>query len=530
MPMPMECCILKINQMKKSFYIVVLLVNFFANAQENYATSIEFSLPRIKGSENFFFSEWELNPAEMLNKFSDVEALQNTNSKGQFLSVKGESVQYDINNGINGSKIVTTYANNQKFSQASYKNGLLDGTKTIYHSSGMPFQEFEFKKGKVDGVCKVYDSDNNLVFETNYKNNLKNGIRKFYTGKREGEILEGNFVNGNLVGDLKFYTQNNFRYTLPNDLRNGKVICFYNDQKLSEFSILDGKVNGIAHQFNIKSGTIVAKIPYCLGEKNGFAEFYSPQGELVNKTEYKFGKKVGNHKIISTDNKLIKEEYYDDHGIKTGIWKDYDKQGQLIREQEYKNDSLNGFSKRYDKGFLQEITAYKNGKKEGLAKFYKSGTTILESEVYYENDDFYKEIIYYDSGTTFSVKEINRKNNAISAKYFNPNGSLFHENKFLNNIAVGLNKSIDKKDNTLIVRTETLYDEKNNRIKQTSFGYKNDGSYTQYNFRNNTWHGESKSFNAATNETRINYYYETNSTFKNVTKEEFEKLTAAEKK
>ncbi len=509
--------------MKKSFYIVVLLVNFFANAQENYATSVEFSLPRIKGSENFYFSEWELNPAEMPNKLSDIEALQKTNSKGQ-------SVRYEIVENPNGSKKVITYANNQKFSEASYKSGLLDGTKTIYHSSGMPFQEFEFKKGKVDGVCKVYDTDNQLIFETNYKNNVKNGTRKFYTGKREGEILEGNFINGNLVGDVKFYTKNNFSYTLPNDLRNGKVICFYNDQKLSEFSILDGKVNGIANQFTIKSGTIVAKIPYCLGEKNGFAEFYSVQGELINKTEFKFGKKVGIHKTFSMDKKLIKEEYYDDNGIKTGTWKDYYKDGQLSREQEYKKDSLNGFSKRYNNGFLLENTTYKNGKREGLAKFYKSGTTILESEVYYENDNFYREIMYYDSGTTFSIREIDPKTKAISVKYFNPNGSLFHENKFLaNNIAVGLNKSVEKKDNNLIVRTETLYDGKNNRIKQTSFGYKNDGSYTEYSFRNNIFHGESKSFNAATNETKMVYYYETNKTYKIVTKEEFEKLSANEK-
>jgi len=161
------------------------------------------------------------------------------------------------------------------------------------------------------------------------------------------------------------------------------------------------------------------------------------------------------------DKKLIKEEYYDDNGIKTGTWKEYYKDGQLSREQEYKNDSLNGFSKRYNNGFLLENTTYKNGKREGLAKFYKSGTTNLESEVYYENDNFYREIMYYDSGTTFSIREIDPKTKAISVKYFNPNGSLFHENKFLaNNIAVGLNKSVEKKDNNLIVRTETLYDEK----------------------------------------------------------------------
>ena len=67
--------------MKKSFYLVLLVVNFFANAQDNYVNTVEFSLPRIKDSENFFFSEWELNPAEMSNKLSDIEALQKIEKK-----------------------------------------------------------------------------------------------------------------------------------------------------------------------------------------------------------------------------------------------------------------------------------------------------------------------------------------------------------------------------------------------------------------------------------------------------------------
>lgn len=507
--------------MKNLIIIVSIIFCSVVNAQFN-SYSADFSMPRIRDFENFFFSEWELNPSEMPIKFSDIEQLKKED--------KNPYLTYQISK-YNGITTVQIYANSQRFSEATYKNGLLDGTKTIYHNNGMPFQEIEFKAGKVDGLCKVYNTESRLILETNYKNNQKNGIRKYHIARSDDEFLEGNFVNGNLVGDLKFYVRNNQFYTLPNDLKKGKVNYFFNEKLISEFNIVNEKTHGIAKHFNFKTGKLITQVPYFMGEKNGWQEVYNSQGELLNKNEFKLGKKVGEHKTYSDDKKLTKEEYYDSNGLKIGNWKEYNKNGEIYTEQEYKNDSLNGSSKRYGQGFLQEMSTYKNGKREGLAKYYKSGTSILTSDVYYSNDYFYKEIVYYDSGKTFSIREIEPKTKAVAVKYYNPDETFFHENKFLaDNVAIGFHKIVEKVNETIAVRSETLYDGKKNRVNQTYYGYKNDGSYTIYNFRNNTYHGESKSFDAVTNETKIIYYYETNNKYKIVTKEEFEKLTAAEKK
>lgn len=506
--------------MKKLLTLLFLGFYSFSFAQE-YFSSYE-RIPRLDEADHFYYIEWELNPADFPNKLSDIETLKTRNQQS--------NVTYKITkNGA--SATVEQLINGKLYSESNYKNGLLDGTKTIYYNTGAPFQEFEFKKGKANGLVKVYDDNYHLVTVTNYKNNVRDGLRKFTNPRRDEMIIEGNYVNGTLVGDLKIFS-NNSMYTFPNDLKKGKVQRFYNDKLISEFYLSnENTIEGEYKYYNPETGKLIKKTPYLNGKENGVEEIYNKKGDLINTTNYKAGKKIGDYKLYSNDKKLVKEEYYDDDGQKIGTWKEYTKNGELVNEQNYQNDKLNGVSKRFGNGFLLEISEMKDNKRNGLAKFYKSGTTRLTSEVYYLNDKFYKEMVYYDNGKTFSIREIDAKAKTSSTKYYNPDGSFFHENISNDDyVAVGLQKSVEKVDDALVVRSETFYDGKKNRVKQKSYGYKRDGSYTEYNFRNNTYHGESKSFNALTGETKTIYYYETKNVYKIVTKEEFEKLTADEKK
>lgn len=507
--------------MKKLFTLAFLGFSALVFSQQYYSGNFA-SMPRLDEADMFYYIEWELNPADFPNKLSDIETLKKQNQQ--------PNIQYNITkNGASAN--VELLLNGQLYSQSSYKNGLLDGEKSIYFENGNLFQQFNFKNGKANGISTIYDEKYNVILTTNYKDNIKNGLRKFNNPRRDEMSIEGNYVNGKLIGDLKITSNSSF-YTYPNDLKKGKVQRFYNDKLVSEFTIYDeSKITGDLKNYNPETGKLLRKTPFLLGKVNGVEEIYTTQGELLNTLEYKSGNKIGEHKMYSNDKKLLKEEYYDDNGLKTGKWKEYGKNGEIYTEQEYKNDKLNGFSKRYSQGLLQEINEYKDNKRNGLAKFYKSGTTLLTSDVYYLNDYFYKEIVYYDNGTVFSLREIDPKTKATTIKYYNPDGMFYHENKMLkDNITIGLNKSIEKVDNNLVVRAETWYDGKKNRLKQISYAYKRDGSYTEYNFRNNTYHGESKSFDSNTGETKITYYYETKNKYKIVSKEEFEKLTAAEKK
>jgi antitoxin component YwqK of YwqJK toxin-antitoxin module len=508
--------------MKKLFILHLFFISFLSLAQDQYfsESGFEVRMPQIRNIEDFFYSEWELNPAEMPNKLSDMDALKKSTIQ--------KNIRYEISNDKNGISTVNIYINNQIYSEASYKNGLLDGKKTIYHVKGGAFQEIEFKTGKANGVHKIYDENYQLVFESHYKDNLKHGSRKYTYPNRDNESLEGNYVNGNLVGNLKFTTKYDY-YLLPNDLKKGKVQRFANNKLLSEFYVINQKeIHGEAKTYNFETGNLASKTPYYLGEKHGFTEYYNTIGELLFKKEYKFGKKVGEHKTYSKNNKLLKEEYYDAEGEKIGIWKTYTFNGELEQEQNYKNDSLNGISINYKYGKITSSTEFKNGKRHGLTVYNKDDNQ-KSSEVIFENGDLIKEMIYYQNGNIFSLQELNKETELYTTKYFNKQGKLLHENKYNDKKnPVGINKFFVLNADEPTSNSETHYDENSRKIKYITKIY--GGTISETNYRNDKPHGEKITRNENNEIISIEYFYEEKYTSKKVTKEEFEKLIKAEKK
>jgi antitoxin component YwqK of YwqJK toxin-antitoxin module len=500
----------------------------FSNAQnwDSYGSAYEseMRMPNIRDYQIYYYNEYELNPADISNKLSDVEKLKNTN--------KQSNIVYSISKISNGLTKVEIIVNTKTFSEATYKNGLLEGKKTIYHTNGSPFQEFEFKNGKANGLCVIHNEDYQLILETNYKDNIKNGLRRFTFPNRETKKLEGNYVNGNIVGPLKLIEDNDI-YTLPNDLRKGKVQHFYNNKLISEFEIINEKdINGDAKVYDYATGKLKVKIPYYLGEKNGFVETFDSKGDLLSKNEYKLGKKIGEQKMLSDNHKLIKEEYYDDYGNKIGTWKTYEKEGLVLLEQNYKNDSLNGISNSFKNGILQSSTEYKNGKRTGLTKYFTNPNNQISSDIIYENDEVLKEVVYYNNGTIFYVNEKNSTTDLFSKKYYDSQGNFLHENQYNSKKnPIGIHKYIDKdNDSNYNIRSITYFDNDGKKTKYITYNYTKDGSFTESNYRNEVLHGPYISFNAKTNQTITKYYFETNRNQKEVTKEEFEKLIAAEKK
>lgn len=491
-------------------------------AQDRYSHDYGFEakMPQIKDTESFFYSEWELNPAEMPNKLSDMETLKKTNSQ--------KNIRYDITKNKSGISTVAIYINNQIYSEASYKNGLLEGKKTIYHVKGGAFQEIDFKNGKANGVHKVYDENYQLIFETHYKDNLKHGTRKYTHPNRDEDTLEGNYVNGNLVGQLKFTTKYDY-YLLPNDLKKGKVERFANNKLVSEFYVINQKeTHGIAKTYHFETGKLTTKIPYYLGEKHGFAEYYNAKGELLFKKEYKFGKKIGEHKTFSKDNKLLKEEYYNTEGEKIGTWKTYTFNGELEQEENYKNDSLNGISTTYKYGKISSSTEFKNGKRHGLTVYNKENGE-KSSDVIYENGDLIKEMIYYQNGNIFSLQELNKETELYSTKYFDKQGKLLHENRYnANKNPIGINKFFVLNGEEPTSNSETHFDENSKKIKYITQMY--GGTITETNYRNDKPHGEKITRNENNEIISVEYFYEEKYNSKKVTKEEFEKLVKAEKK
>ncbi|WP_316635494.1 hypothetical protein [uncultured Flavobacterium sp.] len=94
------------------------------------------------------------------------------------------------------SKILMTLEN--------YKNGKLEGSRTVYYPDAKVAEEMMYKNGLKDGIYKKYGQNGTLLEQTTYKSNEYNGDAIFYDS--EGTIAsKGKFLNGKKVGKWQFY-------------------------------------------------------------------------------------------------------------------------------------------------------------------------------------------------------------------------------------------------------------------------------------------------------------------------------------
>ena len=94
------------------------------------------------------------------------------------------------------SKVIMTLEN--------YKNGKLDGLRTVYYKSGKILDETIYKNGLKEGVYKKY-SETGIVMESSFfKNNEYEG-EAIYKDPNDLVIAKGRFKNGKKVGKWQFF-------------------------------------------------------------------------------------------------------------------------------------------------------------------------------------------------------------------------------------------------------------------------------------------------------------------------------------
>ncbi|MBP6180507.1 hypothetical protein [Flavobacterium sp.] len=94
------------------------------------------------------------------------------------------------------SKIVMTTEN--------YKNGKLEGLRTVFYPSGKIAEEISYKNNLKDGVYKKYTEKGIVLEESIFKNNEYNGLVIFKD--TDGNIVsKGQFVNGKKNGIWQFF-------------------------------------------------------------------------------------------------------------------------------------------------------------------------------------------------------------------------------------------------------------------------------------------------------------------------------------
>jgi len=94
------------------------------------------------------------------------------------------------------SKVLMTLEN--------YKNGKLEGLRTVYYPNSKIAEETNYVNGLKEGIYKKYGQNGTLLEQTTYKNNEYNGDAVFYDA--DGVVAsKGKFVNGKKANMWQFY-------------------------------------------------------------------------------------------------------------------------------------------------------------------------------------------------------------------------------------------------------------------------------------------------------------------------------------
>lgn len=123
------------------------------------------------------------------------------------------------------------------------------------------------------------------------------------------------------------------------------------------------------------------------GKKDGPWLIYYAQDSSLHKVEnYKMGLKQGLFLQFSTRSTLISEEYFD-NDLPEGLARNYTNAGIVETVNFYHKGKLEGIQKKYyenRRDNLSELSNYKNGKKEGISKWFDLEGNVI-AEYNYQN-------------------------------------------------------------------------------------------------------------------------------------------------
>ncbi len=193
-------------------------------------------------------------------------------------------------------------------------------------------------EGKRDGLWKKkYPGTKQVRYEGTFKHGKEVGTFKFYCEdcKKQPSVVK-EFKTGNSISEVKYYTP------------KGKLVS-------------EGKMDGRNR----------------IGEWLYYPKKYST---VMTKEFYKNGKLDGK-KFTYYPNGKVTEEINYSKGIKEGENNHYSPEEVLLKKMTYRNDLLVGEVFHYDaSGSLMIEGFYKEGRKNGLWKYYKHGKLILEEK------------------------------------------------------------------------------------------------------------------------------------------------------
>ncbi len=302
----------------------------------------------------------------------------------------GKEVLFKSDNKfLNGSYKLAE--NSGAYTEVTFKNGKMVGTKKDFDFSGNIEQEMNFnQEGKADGKSISYFQNGKISDDLNYKNGLKEGEWKTYTKKGElrkteiykNDLKEGKWVSKLLDGvmgtklvETIYYKNDNPTGTWTQKTEEGRLIWkkIYSDSK--DYTKNDYHTNGkLAVTESFKDNKL-----------HGICKYYDVSGIILSEKKYETSYLKNEIKFYPNGNK--KEIADSKDGYRDGLYQEYSETGQLTLEGQYKIGYKSGEWKQYNEDdMLEETYTYADGRKNGIAKTYNEAATV-ESKGMYANDE-----------------------------------------------------------------------------------------------------------------------------------------------
>jgi antitoxin component YwqK of YwqJK toxin-antitoxin module len=110
---------------------------------------------------------------------------------------------------------------NNKVSEGKVVNKLFEGPWKYYHQASQTLMTVEnYKNGKLEGLRSVFYTNGKIAEETNYKNNLKDGVYKKYS--ENGIVLEETIFKNNEYNGLAIFKDADGNTVSKGQFVNGK--------------------------------------------------------------------------------------------------------------------------------------------------------------------------------------------------------------------------------------------------------------------------------------------------------------------
>ena len=409
---------------------------------------------------------------------------------------------------LGGKKVMAQrfYNSNNKISAVGIRNeqGESVGYWNFYYPNGILKSEGGYKNNKREGVWKYYRTNGIVSGTENYENGLVEGIiESFYVN---GSIVtKRNFSKSLLEGQQVAYYPTGAKkmeYEYKSDVQVGKEIRYHANGKVNyAINIIDKKYDGEFLQTYI-NGNTEEKGMLKEGKRVGkFIAYYDvPANQIKEESNYSKGTLDGEYKSYHRNGNVSETGEYK-NGLKHGVWKSYTDNNILIAEDGYNNGKNNGSTKYYSNiGKITEEYIYKNDFLQEYKAFASDGGIVYQNKK--EGKSSYDVLLYYPNGNKKTEGKIKDGKIEGLLKYYDINGALSSEANYVDGKKEGKNNAYYENGK---IKSETNYEKglMNGYFKKY---YKNGKVKLEGAYIDDTKVGVWKSYYANGNQEAINFY------------------------